>query len=125
MGPGTTSASSQSIPQGSAQQQQAPATSQGQAAGPAAPGVLLSLDQTVESLHASGRLSTVLDTLAEPLKDAASKCGTTITAVNFAGGGLLVHLADPARNTCLAQKAANLPNVVSAEEDMVVRTHWQ
>lgn len=121
MRPATTSTSlgrSGSLPQ----QPQAP-TTQDQATGPAAPGVVLSLEESVESLHASGRLSAVLDSLADPLKQAASTCGTTITAVEPAGGGLLVHLADPGLNACLAREASNLPHVVSADEDMHVGSH--
>lgn len=85
---------------------------------PAAIGVLLVLDEEMSDMLAYGEFDTVVQTMTEPVNTAANACGTSITGMISAGGGLVVHLDDPSLNACLITELAGVEHIVGAEEDM-------
>ena len=87
---------------------------------PAVTGVLLILDEEMSDLLTYGEFDTVVQTMTGPVNTAANACGTSLTGMISAGGGLVVRLEDPSLNACLVTELAGAEHIVSAEEDMRV-----
>ena len=87
---------------------------------PADTGVLLILDEEMSDLLTYGEFDTVVQTMTGPVNTAANACGTSLTGMISAGGGLVVRLEDPSLNACLVTELAGAEHIVSAEEDMRV-----
>ena len=84
-------------------------------------GVVLTLDQVLSERLAAGEVDEVVSTMHEPIQAAAVACGTSVTEVGTAAGGLLVRLDDPSRNSCFIERLSTTPHVEAAEEDLTVR----
>ena len=87
---------------------------------PAVTGVLLILDEEMSDLLTYGEFDTVVQTMTGPVNTAANACGTSLTGMISAGGGLVVRLEDPSLNACLVTELTGTEHIVSAEEDMRV-----
>ena len=87
---------------------------------PAVTGVLLILDEEMSDLLTYGEFDTVVQTMTGPVNTAANACGTSLTGMISAGGGLVVRLEDPSLNACLVTELTGAEHIVSAEEDMRV-----
>ena len=87
---------------------------------PADIGVLLILDEEMSDLLTYGEFDTVVQTMTGPVNTAANACGTSLTGMISAGGGLVVRLEDPSLNACLVTELTGAEHIVSAEEDMRV-----
>lgn len=89
--------------------------------GPPPTGVVLTLDQVLSERLAAGEVDEVVSTMHEPIQAAAVACGTSVTEVGAAAGGLLVRLDDPSRSSCVIERLSTAPHVEAAEEDLTVR----
>lgn len=87
---------------------------------PTGPGVIVTLSQGLEELDAAGQLDQVLSELGEAVAQAAQTCGTSITRIDAAGGGLVVYLESPEANACLVKGLRGAAHVLDAEEDLPV-----
>ncbi|SPT55049.1 Uncharacterised protein [Actinomyces bovis] len=87
---------------------------------PKGPGVLVTLDQDLKQIEASGQAQAVFSVLEESLQRASLACGTTIMAGQVAGGGIVVYLQDPSANACFIKNLKGTKYVLDAEEDLHV-----